>query len=175
MERLLVTVRTVLTSTPARWQALEGLPIELLKRPPAPNEWSALDCLQHLIEVGATVFPARVEALLAGRDFAAFDPNAQRNRPADGQSIGDAAMGMVAEFVRLRTAGLEMFSRVQESDLTRTGRHATLGMMTMEEVLSSWAAHDLNHTVQAERAVMQPLIMGSGALRFRFKDHDVSG
>ena len=39
---------------------------------------------------------------------------------------------------------------------------------------NEWAAHDLMHTVQAERALLQPLIGGSGPWRLYFKDHDVS-
>jgi hypothetical protein len=37
------------------------------------------------------------------------------------------------------------------------------------------AAHDLNHTVQAERALMQPFIAGSGPWRTAgvFADHDL--
>ena len=34
------------------------------------------------------------------------------------------------------------------------------------------AAHDLMHTVQAERALMQPFVAGSGKWRGYFADHD---
>jgi len=40
-------------------------------------------------------------------------------------------------------------------------------------MLNEWAAHDLMHTVQAERALMQPFIPGSGAWRVYFREHDV--
>lgn len=45
--------------------------------------------------------------------------------------------------------------------------------MTLRELLNEWAAHDLMHLVQAERAVMQPFIPDSGLWRFYFADHDV--
>jgi hypothetical protein len=42
-------------------------------------------------------------------------------------------------------------------------------------MLNEWAAHDLMHTVQAERAIMQPFIAGSGAWKVYFSDHIASG
>jgi hypothetical protein len=42
-------------------------------------------------------------------------------------------------------------------------------------MVHEWAAHDLNHTVQAERALMHPFIAGSGPWRTAgvFADHDL--
>ena len=69
MENPLHWTRAVLASTPARWtQLAEALPAELLARPPAPGEWAALECLQHLIDT-EQVFQFRVRAFLAGQDF----------------------------------------------------------------------------------------------------------
>jgi hypothetical protein len=80
---------------------------------------------------------------------------------------------MAAEFARLREGSLEALKKVSEADLLRKARHSELGMVTLGELLHEWAAHDLNHTVQAEKALMQPFIAGSGAWRVYFKDHDV--
>jgi hypothetical protein len=40
-------------------------------------------------------------------------------------------------------------------------------------MLHTWAAHDLNHTIQAERALMQPFMLGCGPWRSFFQDHEV--
>jgi hypothetical protein len=63
----------------ARWQALAtGLDQDLLLRPPAPDEWSALECLGHAADTEAVVFAARVRAMLAGQlSLAAFDPDSE--------------------------------------------------------------------------------------------------
>jgi hypothetical protein len=145
------------------------LPFELLVRPPAPNEWSALDCLRHLLNTEQYVFPVRVEAFLAGRDFEAFDPDTQGTQLEANRKPADLA----AEFVRYRTASLAALSRVTPADLSRTARHSELGIVSLNEMLHEWAAHDLMHTVQAERAVMQPFISGCGPWRPYFSDHDV--
>jgi hypothetical protein len=44
----------------------------------------------------------------------------------------------------------------------------------MTDRLHERAAHDLMHIVQAERAILQPLILGSGPWSPFFQDHDMS-
>ncbi len=165
MDQLLQNVRAVLSTTPARWQHVcAALPPELLSRAPAPGEWSALACLQHLIDTERDVFPVRLRAFLAGRDFEAFDPGPQAAAPAPKE--------LAAEFARLRAASLELLEPVTPADLPRKARHADLGLVTLEEMLHEWAGHDLMHTVQAERALLQPFIAGCGPWRSYFADHD---
>jgi hypothetical protein len=77
MTDLIPTVRSVLALTPARCIALaESLPAELITLKPAPGEWSAAECIQHLFDTERYVFPARVRAFLPGSDFASYDPDA---------------------------------------------------------------------------------------------------
>jgi hypothetical protein len=161
----------VLSITPTRWRNVTAsLSHELLTRRPLPGEWSAADCLHHLLDAEIYVFPRRVEAFLAGRDFAAFDPDAQGTLSDAEQNPSDWA----EEFARLREASLSALSRLTPADFTRTARHSELGIVTLSELLHEWAGHDLMHTVQAERALMQPFIDGCGPWRSYFRDHDVS-
>ncbi|HMQ56292.1 MAG TPA: DinB family protein [Anaerolineae bacterium] len=143
------------------------VPAELLARPPAAGEWSALNCLQHLVDTERWVFPARIEALLAGRDFAAFDPDSQGTTVEKVQAADELA----GEFARLRTDNLRLLQTATPADLKRQARHQELGPVTMEQMLHHWAGHDLMHTVQAERAVMQPFIQGCGPWQSYFSDH----
>lgn len=163
-------VQWVLAATPSRWLMLtETLPVNLLSRPPAPGEWSALECLQHLVDTERRVFPVRLQALLAGQDFPAFDPDTQGTRPNASPAPGELA----AEFSALRTTSLAMLARITPADLGRRARHAELGPVTLGELIHEWAAHDLMHTVQAERALMQPFIQGCGPWQPYFVDHAV--
>jgi hypothetical protein len=165
-ENILPWARAILETTTARWaQLTQTAPEELLLRAPAPGEWSAVECLRHLLDTERNVFPPRVRAMLAGQDFPAFDPAGREGE------AGLTAQQLAAAFAQAREAGLAALAQVSESDLDRTARHSQLGVMTLRELLHAWAAHDLNHTVQAERAVMQPFILGSGPLAFRFEDH----
>ena len=168
MENILSWSRNVLVTTPQRWIELtKTLPQALLIRPPAANEWSALECLLHLVDTERGVFPARVWYLLDDQDFPAFDPD------REGTIITSTtdALQMAREFASLREGGLEMLEKVSQADLDRQARHSELGVVTMRELLHEWAAHDLMHTVQAERALMQPFIAGCGPWKPYFSDH----
>ena len=171
MNDLLETVKAVLSTTTTRWSSLtESLPQDLLARNPLPKEWSAMDCLCHLLDTERWIFPKRVQALLLGENFVAFDPDKQGTHytTQDPKQLSE-------EFAHLRKRSLIELDKVTLDDLSRTAEHSELGIVTLEELLNEWAAHDLMHTVQAERAIMQPFILGSGPWRLYFKDHDVSG
>lgn len=171
MDDLLTHVRAVLAATPAHWRTLaEALAPALLNRPPAPGEWSAAQCLQHLLDAEREVFPVRVRCFLAGQDFPAFDPDAQ-GTVAGGPLDPRAA---AAEFARRRADTLALLAGLTPADLPRQARHSELGPVTLEELLHEWAAHDLMHTVQAERALMQPFILGCGPWRKYFAGHTVN-
>jgi hypothetical protein len=161
-------VKMVLATTPARWLSLtETLSLDLVACRPAPDEWSALECLYHLLDT-ENIFPVRMRAMLAGQPIVAFDPD------TEGTTNTDQTPEELAQiFASLRQANLEELEYVTIQDLSRTAEHSELGIVTLGDLLHEWAAHDLAHTVQAERALMQPFIVGSGPWRSYFKDHDV--
>ena len=163
-------VYPVLETTPQRWVQLASmLPPELFQRKPAPKEWSAYDCLRHLVDTERSVFPARVGYLLRGEDFPAFHPD------EEGKGLGgnSTQFELAKEFARLRAGSLAQLSKVGEGDLSRSARHQELGMVTLGEMIHEWAGHDLMHTVQGERAILQPFIDGSGPWKRYFSDHTI--
>jgi len=170
MDDILNWARAVLATTPARWTHLtQTLPAELMQEPPAPKEWSAHACLQHMVDAERGVFPVRVQAFFAGQDFAAYNPEQQGTKP----DASPAPAALAAEFARLREASLTQLAPIVSSDLARTARHGELGQVTLGELIHEWAAHDLMHTVQAERALMQPFIHRAGPWLRYFSDHVV--
>jgi hypothetical protein len=171
MHDLLNTVRSILTVTPETWLRLcQALPDDLLKRPAAPGQWSALECLHHLTST-ESVFAYRLSCFIDGRvEFPGYNPENPEERLDPGATPADLA----GEFARRRLASLDALNRVPEAGLDRRSRHAELGPVTLGELLHEWGAHDLNHTIQAERALMQPLIQGSGPWRQYFADHDLA-
>jgi hypothetical protein len=171
VENLVPRVQSILRTTPQRWISLAGtLPPELLRRTPAPGEWSALECLRHLVDTERAVFPARINHLLRGEDFPGFNPDREGSRAG---SVPDPEE-LAAEFYRLRKGSLAVLDRVVPADLKRKARHQELGMVSLEELIHQWAGHDLMHTVQAERAILQPFIEGSGPWKRYFEDHIAS-
>jgi hypothetical protein len=163
-------VRSMLASTPDRWASLARVDASVLGRPPEPGEWSAVQALQHVVDTEVGVFQARLRALLDGAEsFPGFNPaiDGHVDRPE-----GSAA-DLAARLGPLREASLAIVDTIGDADLGKTSRHAQLGVVTMDEMLNQWAAHDTMHLVQAERAVMQAFIPASGPWRFYFVDHDV--
>lgn len=166
MDTAFTQIRSILITTPARWtQLVSLLPEDLLTRVPEPGQWSALECLQHMIDV-EYVFQTRLAAFLAGKDFPAFDPDAEGSQ---GQSARPAELA--AAFANLRQASLLALEKITPADYPRGARHPELGPVTLEQMLHEWAAHDLNHTIQAERALMQPFIQGCGPWQTYFSEH----
>ncbi len=85
MPDLLASVSSILATSAARWTALAHIDLEILARRPAPGEWSAIQCLQHVVDTELVVFRARVLAILEGRDFEGFDPETQGHVDAVGR------------------------------------------------------------------------------------------
>lgn len=165
---LLNDVRAVLRSTPGWWEILvRGLPADLLERLPAREEWSALDCLSHLVETEKVVFAARVRCFLSGEPLAGF------SLEREGLGRRGRATDLAVEFTRLRQESLALLETLSAEDLERTAGHERFGQVTLRQMLNEWAAHDLEHSVQAGRALMQHFLPGTGPWRPSFKDHDV--
>jgi len=170
MNELLRDIIAVLRIDGQRWSALATLDRDLLARTPAPGEWSALQCLGHSADTEAAVFAARVRAIQAGEPvLASYDPVAQ-GKPV---TPGTDPLALAERLAAMRADCLALLATVTEADIDRTARHSELGVVTLRQQLNEWAAHDLMHVVQAERAVTQPFITESGPWRPHFADHDV--
>src|SRR6266481_6159828 len=127
LNNLLEYVLAVLSTTPERWQRLVStFPIDLLTRPPVAGEWSALHCLQHLLDAERLNFPVRFHAFLAGQDFVDFDPNEPH---AGTESLTPEQLA--AAFARARQESLVLFKQVTDDDLGRTKQHPKLGTVTL--------------------------------------------
>lgn len=164
MSDSLTRIRAILATTPLRWsQLIEAVPDELLRERPAPGEWSAIECLQHILDTERLVFPRRLEALRNERDIPGFDPN-QASSPTGDQS----AAGLAASFAELRTANLAALAQVSEAEFGKQGVHSELGPVTLGQLVNEWATHDLDHTIQAERALMQPFLRACGPWQIYF-------
>ena len=163
-------VLPVLETTPKRWiQLTENLAPELFQRKPAPKEWSAHDCLRHIVDTERSVFPPRVGHLLRGEDFPAYQPDKEEKE----QKTTPTPVELAREFARLRAESMTLLAKLEAGDLSRSARHQELGIVTLGEMIHQWAGHDLMHTVQGERAILQPFIDGCGPWKRYFSDHAI--
>jgi len=171
MSNLVGDLIDILRVNSERWRQLaSGLDRDLLARPPEPGEWSALQCLGHAADTEAQVFASRIRAIKDGRaELPGYDPDVQ----ATPVSPETDPVAIADRLAAQRRDSLALLATISDDDLERGSRHMELGPVTLRELLNEWAAHDLMHIVQAERAVMQPFIPASGPWRSYFADHDV--
>lgn len=118
---------------------------------PAPGEWSANECLGHLIEAERRGFAGRVQAILAtdrpdiSADLEAWDPPTVAETRRDHERV---AADLVAEFVAMRTDGVALVRTLRPDDLDRVGIHPDVGPLRVSEVIAEWVHHDRNHIRQ---------------------------
>jgi uncharacterized damage-inducible protein DinB len=171
MDTTLSKTRGVMTTTSRRWTNLiETVPEELLVRPARAGEWSAADCLHHLLTVERELLGVRLRTILEGRPELIPVDAEELMKSREGRSPAD----LLADFVALRRENEAVISGLTPGDLDRSSFHPEYKAdITIRILLDLWAAHDLQHTVQAEEALMQAFIPGTGPWRPEFADHDV--
>jgi|SRR5579863_1090762 len=144
----------VLARTPAGLDAfLRGLPDIWVQRNEGKETWSAFDIVGHLIVGERTDWMPRVRMLLEKGEARAFDPfdRFAQSKVSQGKSIDH----LLDDFARLRKENLAALQSLNltQADLVRRGRHPALGVVTLSELLSTWAVHDLTHLHQLSRVM----------------------
>jgi len=152
MEHNLPHSIALLTRTPATLNALfRDLPETWTSTNEGENTWSVFDVVGHLIHGEHTDWMPRVKRILEFGESKAFDPfdRFAQTRESQGRSLPQ----LLDEFSRLRTDNLAELRalNLQPQDLYRRGRHPDLGVVTLSELLATWAAHDLTHLHQISR------------------------
>jgi len=154
MEQNLPHTLSLLTRTPAALNALlRDLPETWTLRNEGENTWSAFDIIGHLIHGERTDWMPRARMVLQfgeTQTFAPFDRQGHA-REIQGKSLGQS----LDEFARLRSENLAELRalNLRQEDLERRGRHPSLGVVTLSELLATWAAHDLTHLHQIARVM----------------------
>jgi DinB family protein len=154
MEHHLPYTIALLSRTPATLDTLlRELPDAWTSRNEGDNTWSAFDIVGHLIHGDRTDWIPRVRMVLdlgETRTFEPFDRWGQV-RESQGKSLGQ----LLDEFARVRSDSLDALRalNLRAEDLERRGRHPALGVVTLSELLATWAAHDLNHLHQIARVM----------------------
>jgi len=142
----------LLTRTPAAIDALlRDLPETSLNE--GENTWSAFDVVVHLIYCERTDWMPRVRIIMEFGEGKTFDPfdrwgdiEESRGKPL-GQLLHDFARWRADNLKELRALNL------RPEDLNRRGRHPSLGVVTLSELLATWAVHDMTHLHQLSRIV----------------------
>jgi hypothetical protein len=141
-------VAALLTATVAQLRAeLGALPERVLAWHPAPGEWCVKEVLGHLIEADRRGFDGRIR-IIQGADT----PLLERWEPPDvARARGDCARSAAAlldELAAMRQDSAALVRGLREADLDRAGRHPTVGLLRVRDLLQEWVHHDRNHQRQ---------------------------
>ena len=141
---------------------------------PEPGEWSANECVGHLIEAERRGFAGRIRRILAAdrpdipADLEDWDPPAVAEARRDHLRSGAE---LAAEFDALRADGVRLVRGLRTADMARVGVHPLVGPLRVDELLGEWVHHDRNH-IRQMLAVTQARVwaqMGN-ARRFSLED-----
>jgi hypothetical protein len=152
MEYTLDHTVSLLARTPAALNALlRNLPETWTSRNEGENTWSVFDVVGHLIHGERTDWMPRAKMLLQFGETRAFEPFDRWAQQQESQ--GKSLSQLLDEFALLRLQNLTELTglHLQQADCERRGRHPGLGVVTLSELLATWAAHDLTHLHQISR------------------------
>jgi hypothetical protein len=154
MEHNLNDTVSLLARTPAALNALlRDLPEVWTLRNEGENTWSPFDIVGHLNHGERTDWMERARMILQSGETQAFEPFDRwgQVRESEGKSLDQ----LLDEFTRLRSENLAELRalNLRQEDLDRRGRHPALGVVTLSQLLSTWAAHDLTHLHQISRVM----------------------
>ena len=144
----------LLEHTPAVFNALlRGLPDTWTQQNEGADTWSAFDVIGHLIHGERTDWMARARIILQKGESRAFESFDRLGHIPE--SRGKSLEQLLDEFARLRQENLAALRalNLQPEDLARRGRHPALGVVTLSELLATWAVHDLTHFHQVSRVM----------------------
>lgn len=144
----------VLERTPFLLEALlKDLSIEWTMSNEGEETWSPYDIVGHLIHGEKTDWIKRLEIILSedgNKTFEPFDRFAQFE-----ESKGKTMNQLLSEFKDIRNFNLQILraKNITSEDFNKKGIHPALGEATLENLLSTWVVHDLNHLSQISRVI----------------------
>ena len=148
MDAFLTETTDLLRRTPEVLRALlTGLPESWGTEPDRADGWRPRDVVGHLITAELDDWIDRTERILehgTSKPFDPFDRFAHVGRDDD-QTLDQ----LVERFAQLREESLARLAElVSDDDLTKEGRHPSLGPVTLRDLLATWSVHDLDHVSQ---------------------------
>lgn len=152
MECHLENTIALLERTPAALSALlRGLPTVWTETNERQSTWSPTTVVAHLIQGEHDDWIPRTKVILQSGEaqpFARFDREGHVR-----YSRGKTLTQLLDEFARARAKSLDELRalKLTAEDLERKGRHPALGVVTLSQLLATWAAHDLTHLHQISR------------------------
>ena len=142
----------ILERTPGALDALlSGLSPEWTSTPETENSWDVKTVVAHLVQCDPGLWVRRLNVFLSDSPDRKFAPN----DPAAFSEIvqGKSCEELLPLFRKVRHETLQILRQLQldETHFGKTAIHPEFGEVSLSQLLSAWAAHDLNHLAQIAR------------------------
>jgi hypothetical protein len=126
---------------------LEDLTEEEANWKPAPDRWSIAEVIEHLSHVEGHGFRSRMDQMTESTlpEILEYD---QEALAAEGQYSGRDVEDSFDHWEDQREANIEFLRGLDESVVSRQGKHERLGIITIGDLLNEWAFHDMGHIRQ---------------------------
>lgn len=123
-----------------------------------PDCLSPREVLGHFIVLDTYGWLTRMRLILDSAEpqtFVPFDVSSG-NAISHERSV-DA---LIKEFATLRAGNLEMLSEIEltDAELGKQGIHPKFGLVTLDQLISTWVAHDLYHLGQVFKSFSVPFL-----------------
>ncbi len=145
---MLEDVFEILATTPEKVRReIASMSPRELQALPAPGKWSVQLVLAHLEDVEEVGMRQRVEAMVKTDrpTLAAFD---QEARVTEMRYERKDPRRALASWERQRRANLRWLRKLKPADFKHRGMHEKVGEISVEEMVTEWAFHDLGHLKQ---------------------------
>jgi len=145
---MLKQVFEILATTPDKLQReIQTMSRQELRNRPAPNKWSVQEVLAHLDDVEELGMRSRVAAMIEQErpSLPYFD---QEQRATEMSYNTRDVRKSLDSLARQRRRNVTWLRKLRSSQLKRKGVHVKVGEISVEEMVTEWAFHDLGHLKQ---------------------------
>ncbi len=145
---MLKAVLEILATTPQKLKLeISTLSQREMRTRPATDKWSVQEVLAHLADVEEFGMRARVADMIDSDnpDLPSFD---QEARAIELKYDTIDPHRSLASLVLQRRTNLKWLRKLRPAQLKREGEHQTVGKISVEELITEWAFHDLGHLKQ---------------------------
>lgn len=154
MDPTIEQITQILERTPPVLRAwLDGLDPAWTHTRYGDGTFSAYHVVGHLIIAERSDWMARTRIILQHGVSRPFDPFPHKAtiEPEEGFTLAQ----LLDEFERLRRANLDELHtlNITPAKMALRGTHPAFGEVTLGQLLSTWATHDIHHTAQIAKAM----------------------
>jgi hypothetical protein len=135
---------------------VSALPDDALVWRTGPGKWCIKEIIGHLTESDKRDFVDRIGTMLSESE-PVLKVNDQAEVARLRHDCDKSLQDLLEEFESVRSSSIAFVTRLNVTELDRSGVHPKIGKIRIREVLHDWIYHDLNHLKQIDSIVQSYL------------------